>query len=370
MANALTVLDNAPQLPADVASFFDEGTNLAPRETVPSLSYEGKTWTISLNGEKTKLMRKNADGDEEALPIMRVIILDYNQRRGRALYEGAYDPAKPQMPVCWSDDGIAPSQHCKNKKSATCSTCPLSVKGSKVTEQGKATTACSEHRMIVVIPANRLDFEPLRLKLAITSDYDGQSPDKEAQGWFAFKNYTDMLRKKQVKHTAMLVTKMKMDPDAQYPKVLFSADKWLEPDQLSQIPTIVKDERVKKLIDGSWTPDGVDGKPVEQVTQQDPVQQVLQQARPAAPVVAKPAPAPVSPPAPVGDRSVVGMINSADEDDGGEPELPGPAPAASKPRGRPPKATTAAPQEKPVAKPATNGAASPDDLDSLLADWA
>lgn len=364
MANSLTVLDNAPQLPADVASFFDEGTNLAPRETVPSLSYEGKTWTISLNGEKTKLMRKNADGDEEALPIMRVIVLDYNQRRGRALYEGAYDPAKPQMPVCWSDDGVAPSQHCKNKKSATCSTCPLSVKGSKVTEQGKSVTACSEHRMIVVIPANRLDFEPLRLKLAITSDYDGQSPDKEAQGWFAFKNYTDMLRKKQVKHTAMLVTKMKMDPDAQYPKVLFSADKWLEPDQLAEIPAIVKDERVKKLLDGSWTPDGVDGKPVEQIAEQAPVEK----PKPAAPKVVTPDPAPVK--AATGDRSVAHMVAQADDDDGDDPVLPGtPAPAAAKPRGRPPKAT-AAPQEKPVAKPAANGAASPDDLDSLLADWA
>src|SRR5258707_12099219 len=121
--------------------------------------------------------------------------------------------------------------------------------------------------MIAVIPAHRLDFEPLRLKLAITSDYDGQSPDHEAQGWFAWKNYKDMLVAKGVKHTAMLVTKMKFDPNVAYPKVLFSASKWLEPVQLAQVVPIVKSEGVKALISGSWTPNGVDGQRIEDKTE-------------------------------------------------------------------------------------------------------
>lgn len=362
MSNSLAILDNAPSIPANVAEFFDDtdNSNLRPRETVPSLSYEGKTWTISLNGERKPLMRKNAEGDEEPLAVMRVIVLDYAARRGRAFYEGAYDPAKPMMPVCWSDDGIAPSSYVKAKKADACAKCPLSVKGSKVTEQGKAVTACGEHRMIVVIPAGRLDFEPLRMKLAITSDYDGQSPDMEAQGWFGFKNYTDMLRTKQVKHTAMLVTKMRFDPSVAYPKVLFSADKWLDAEALAQIPAIVKDERVAKLVSGSWTPDGVDGRPVEQLEKP-------QTAAPA-PVAAKPVMAPPkATPVPTAQSVEEEAVMAGDEDEG-DAILPETKPAA------PVKSATKAAPKKAAAK--ANGAAIPaaqpsaDDLNQLLADWS
>lgn len=263
MSNALTMFD-ANHLPAHVASFFEEESNIADRVTVPSLGYEGKVWTIALNGDKTKLVKKDADGDEVPVPVMRVVVLDYAKRRGRALYEGAYDPAKPGTPSCWSDDGVTPNASVKEPQHAKCDGCPMAVKGSKVTENGKAVTACSQHRMLAVVPANKLDYPPLRLKLAITSDYDGQSPELEAQGWYAFSNYTDFLRAKGVQHTAALVTKMKFDPNVAYPKVLFSPDKWLDDAALKTIAPVAKSDGVKALLAGTWTPAGVDGVPIKQ----------------------------------------------------------------------------------------------------------
>lgn len=249
MSNAVILL-NQPKLavPAHIGEFFDTESNIAERLTVPSLGYEGKVWQISVDGEKTKLTRTNEEGDQEPLATMRVVVLDYAKRRGRTYYEGAYDPNKISMPSCASDDGITPNANITEPQSAKCDGCPMSVKGSKITPTGSPTTACSQHRMLAVIPANNLEFTPLRMKIAITSDYDKQSPELEQQGWFAFSNYTDMLRSKGVQHTAALVTKMKFDPNAAYPKVMFSPDRWLEPKELAVVTAVVKSEAVQKLV--------------------------------------------------------------------------------------------------------------------------
>ena len=259
-ALALFNSNGAVAIPDHIQKFMDETRgNIAGRETVPSLSYGGKVWTIGLNGEKTKLTKRNDDGDEEPRQIMRVVILDYGKRRGRAYYEGAYDPDKPGAPVCWSEDGAKPHDNVTDKQCTTCAACPMAVKGSKVSDNGKATKACSEHRMLAVVPANDLSFTPLRLKLAITSDWDANSPDLEAKGWRAFQNYADSLKANGVQHTATLVTKMKFDPGVDYPKVIFSADRWLESDEIAQIVPIAKGEAVKTLLNATWTPAGADG---------------------------------------------------------------------------------------------------------------
>jgi hypothetical protein len=260
MTKALAIFDTPrSQLPSHVADFFKEESNIAERNTVPSLSYEGKVWTVSINGQKTKLMKRDENGDETAVPVMRVVILDYNKKKGRTYYEGAYDPAKPGTPLCWSEDGVTPNQRAQAPQASSCATCPWSVKGSKTTEQGKQVTACSQHRMIAVVPANNLDAPPLRMKLALTSLWDINSPDQQAAGWYAFDNYLDLLRTKGVPHSAGLVTKMKFDPNTAYPKVLFSADRWLEDDEMVKVREMTRSQEVKNLLGGTFTPDGVNG---------------------------------------------------------------------------------------------------------------
>ena len=344
MSTALTMFDNLSSgVPAHVANFFDaEESNIADKATVPSLTIEGKIWGISIDGNKTKLLRRNSDGDEEPVSTMRVVILDYAKRRGRAYYEGEYDPAKIGKPVCWSDDGIAPDKSVSEPQASKCESCPLAVKGSKVSAQGKAVTACSQHRMLAVVPSNKLDFTPLRLKIAMTSDFDKQSPDHEAQGWFAFSNYTDFIKSKGVNHSAALVTKMKFDPNAAYPKILFSPDRWLEPNELAQVASVIKSEEVQKLLGGTFTPNGADGtvKTGAQIRDEN-----ANTPEPKAePRVAKPQPVQI------------------DDDDDVVIEMPV---AASKPAE---KAEKKAPAKKAEA-PAPVSTDVPDDVASLLADW-
>lgn len=257
--NALAVWDpnSGAPLPAHLAALGEEfGSNIADRMSVPSLSYEGKTWQIVANGNRQKLERQNSDGDMEPIPIMRAIVLNYNNSRGRAYYEGTYNPAAASAPKCWSADGDKPDESVKEKQNPVCNGCPMSIKGSKIVD-GREMVACSAHRMLAVQPAFDLNCDPLRLKIAVTSDYD---KDIVEHGWFAFRQYTDYLKSRSVAHTAMVITKIKFDPNVAYPKLLFALDRPLSPEEVAPVRLCINNPKVEELLAEKWTAAGSAGK--------------------------------------------------------------------------------------------------------------
>jgi hypothetical protein len=249
-------------LPAYIVAHQESNEgNIADRQTVPSLTFGGKTWATVIEGVKTPLMRRLSNGDEEPVQTMRVIVLDYAKERGRQYYVGAFDPNNVTAPGCWSEDGVKPSPKSAQIQNSTCAGCPRAVKGDKVTEAGDATTACRQHRMTAVIPSKRLDFSPLRMKVPMTSDYTGKNQEHEKDGWFAFSRYIDHLRGMGLNNTGYVVTKMKFDPDPNitYPKILFARDSWVSQDDIPIIDEIQRQDAVKNLLGGTWTPAGADG---------------------------------------------------------------------------------------------------------------
>lgn len=263
MANEVSLFEQPSLvLPDYISDFFEEeGANITPRMTVPTLSYTGKVWTISANGEKTKLVKRDEEGDEIPLAVMRVVVMDYAKRRGRSYYPGSYSPDQTAAPDCWSDDGEKPDPSIEKPQCSTCAKCPMAVKGSRTNDKGDATYACAQHRMLAVVPAGNLNADPLRLKLAITSDWDKRDQEMQAKGWFAYQQYVDFLTSKGVVNTGAVVTKMRFDPNEAYPKVLFSPDRVLERDEIATLRTAKKEkeEQVQRLLGGSWTVNGVDG---------------------------------------------------------------------------------------------------------------
>ena len=259
MTDTALIPFSAGKPPALSNAFADLPSNIPDKQTVPTLGVMGKIWSISKDGATQKLMRRDADGEEIPVSIFKAVIVDCAPTRGRAFYEGAYDPNNTTAPRCWSDNGKAPSSAVENPVATACGNCPNSVKGSKVNDNGVAGVACASHRMLAVVPAAKLDFTPLRLKLAITSIWDSQSPDMEAQGWYSFDKYLDFLKANGCAHTGAVVTKMRFDANAAYPKLFFSADAWLTEEQQVYIASRVKTPEVQKLLDGSWTPAGADG---------------------------------------------------------------------------------------------------------------
>lgn len=260
MANDLTIFETTDLVMPDyLKDFLADEENIKPRAGVPTLSYQGRKWSTIINGEKTTFMRRNAEGDEEPVGVLRVIVLDFSQKRGRTFYDGPYNPDTAKRPDCWSADGDTPDASVEAPQASKCGDCPMSVKGSKINELGKETTACSMHRMVAVVPAGNLDHVPMRLRLAVTSDFDSNSPDLEKAGWFAFRNYADYLRTRQITHTSKVVTKIKFDPNKDYAKVIFTAERFIDPSQVAQVAALVRSPEVKALITEQWTPNGADG---------------------------------------------------------------------------------------------------------------
>jgi len=370
MSTAMTLFGAGGQVPAHISKMAERlGGNIPDRQSTPSLTYTGKTWTVSKDGKKQQLMTRNAEGDEVPLTVMRVIILDAALRRGRSYYEGAYDPNNVSQPRCWSSDGEAPSEHVKEPFAAKCASCPWSAKGSKVNERGDSVVACSQHRMLAVVPSQALGIGALRLKIAITSDYDKESPDQNAEGWFSFQDYKNWLKSQGIDHTARVVTKIKFDTTAEYPKLMFCAEKWVDEANAERVIELVEADETKKLLTDSWTPAGVDGvkAPSDEAEQTKPEPRL---EKPAAKAAAKPAPKKEPEPEPelIIEAEEPAATKPAPADDDGGMILMGddePQPVTKPAKG----AATAKPS-KVVAESAPQASTDvPDEIADLLADW-
>lgn len=248
MANEIALVGGAISVPDYIRNATQEDTpNVIVREGVPSLTFTGKIWTINANGEKTKLMR-TVDDEEVPVAVLPCVILDYAKSRGRSYYEGNYDPDNTSAPKCWSTDGVSPDDAVPEPVNPKCAGCPMSVKGSRVTDNGKATVACSQHRILAIVPVKAMHLPPLRLKLAITSDYDGQSKELAAAGKFAFTNYLDFINGKGITHTYTIVTNLTFDPNTAYPKLMFTPKRWLEPDELARVKELRNDPGMDLIL--------------------------------------------------------------------------------------------------------------------------
>lgn len=254
------------ELPAHLAAAFGENDNIVARQTINQLSYRGKVFRRVVDGEETIVTKTDPDTqDKVPVQIIQIVILDHNKNRSRAYYEGAYEEGKNAAPLCFSGDGVKPDASVKDPCAPTCATCPKSVKGSKITEAGKQATACAPYKRMAVVPAGLLlkgGHVPLLLRIAQTSVWDANNPE-ESQGWYAWDQYVDMLRARGVKHTAMVETRMKFDATTAYPKLRFSAARYLAQDEVAAVVKQIDTDKaaIEGILFGKQSEDGMTGIP-------------------------------------------------------------------------------------------------------------
>ena len=88
MAQELTTFADRPALSPKYSKFFEEHKNIQDRATVPSVSYEGKKWTLVLGGEKRVVQKRDADGDLVPVTTLKVVVLDQNPVLVLAWWDG------------------------------------------------------------------------------------------------------------------------------------------------------------------------------------------------------------------------------------------------------------------------------------------
>ena len=362
MSTQLTLFGDKVGLPAHIADAFgDEDTNLVVREAIPALTFRGGKWRLKKDGEETVITRTDEDGDAIPVPTVQVIVLGVNQARSRIYFEGDFVEGENQQPHCWSSNGVAPDTDVETPCAQTCASCPWSVKGSKITKNEKEVTACATLKRLSIVPSGRLALGPMLLKLPQTSVWDKDAKEHEAKGYFAWDQYVSYLKARGVKHTASVVTKIKFDPNTAYPKLLFSAAKFVDAAKMAEVKEMVGSTAVKDMVEGNAQKAhvGADNAPTQAsevgAVEKAPVETVSDVID-EPPVKKKRAPrkAKVVEAAP--------PVVEDDDDDGGfgdDDDAPAPRAAAA------PKKAEAKPEAKPAA--AEGGKT---DLDALADEWA
>lgn len=267
MANIIPFSNSGTaEVPAHLAALFGEEGNITARNTINQLSYRGKVWRRIVDGEETKLTKVDKDtGETIDLQIVSLVVLDHNKGRSRAFYTGGFEEGKNAKPDCYSGDGVKPDASVKEPCAPTCASCPNAVKGSKITEQGKQVTACSPFKRVAVVPTGKAigEHPAMLLRLAQTSVWDKDNGENEAKGWYAWDQFLDMLRARGARHTAAVETRVKFDNRMAYPKLLFSAARWLNPDEAAAAKQRLADDTdaIHTILTGAGDNDGLAGRP-------------------------------------------------------------------------------------------------------------
>lgn len=292
MSNEVAVKQSTEvAFPANLAVLFAGKSNLVQHDTVPSISYKGKVFCVNKEGVNKQLL----DEEGNALPMIEVVVLNSNPSRSRTFYEGGYVEGSTAPPSCHSYTGKHPASDIETPQSDSCESCPQSIKGSKVTEQGNPTTACSLRQRIVVVPSDKLNFTALLVNMASTSCYNPDSPDT-THGWFDWDSYKKELVKRGVPHTAAVKTKIRFAAADAFPRLQFKFAGILDEAQIQQVLPRIDSDEVQVLLNkdhgkAEGAPKQIAApKPAEEPKETPVAQEVKQEApKPAAKPKAKPA---------------------------------------------------------------------------------
>ena len=228
--------------PASMDSAFGDAGNIKEKISIPSLTIAGKKFTMKVDGEAKILTKTDTDtGELVNLQFVNVVVLDMNPDRSRTFFAKPYVPGESQMPECYSSDGRVPDKEIAQPQASTCAACPKSVKGSRI-KDGREGYACDSKKRLAVWPEAMLrnaalSIPPLQMVLPITSIWDKDNTQNDAEGWFAWDNYVSDIRAKGVKHTAEIITRVKFD-NTEHPKLLFKAVRYLDDAEHAQFKEV------------------------------------------------------------------------------------------------------------------------------------
>lgn len=239
---------------------------------------------IGLKGNRFRLI---VNGREEAVLdqlTLDVHVIGVFPHISRVFYANGYDPSSEakEPPTCYSADGIAPAEDVHQKQCATCDLCPQNVKGSKLTDTGQKTKACSYMQRLVVMLPGDPDGRFFRLDVKAQGLFGEGIP---AQNKYNLIEYGKAIANRSV-DVSVLVTRISFDPNSSTPKLLFQPVRYVTNEEFEDVRAALArpdlSDMVKvnmKTVDLSGEVDGDDDAPVQQQApvRQQPAQERLQQ---------------------------------------------------------------------------------------------
>jgi hypothetical protein len=114
------------------------------------ISLRGKVWRITHQGVERVVTRM--DGSNDPASTLNVVLIAAGSDLAKVYYAGGYQDGSNDAPDCFSNDGIKPDRGSTTPQATACAMCPHNVWGSKTTENGKPTKACSDSKRLAVLP--------------------------------------------------------------------------------------------------------------------------------------------------------------------------------------------------------------------------
>ena len=199
------------------------------------VGFRGKVWSIKYQGNELPLMREDGDGPRASIEV---VLIRAAGVISKIFYANGWIEGSNEAPDCWSTNGVTPDAAVPNKVSAACLNCPNNAWGSRVTEQGKNSKACSDSKRLAIVPSEDLDNElfggPLLLRIPAASLKD-------------VKAYGDKLSSVGYKYYAVS-TRISFDVKDSYPHLVFNAIRPLTDEEARKVLELREDERVTRIL--------------------------------------------------------------------------------------------------------------------------
>lgn len=172
---------------------------------------------ISLKQSRFRLIKGGEEVHVMSESQMDVIMVLVNPHLTKTYFKEAYKPGQDaESPDCYSEDGVRPAADAKHKQHSNCAECPMNQWGSKINPQtGKDGKACADSKRIAIVPASDPSAEPYQLPVPADSM-------KELGAYLAKLSAANP----PVPYNAV-VTRVAFDTTADYPRLLFTAPRYL-----------------------------------------------------------------------------------------------------------------------------------------------
>ena len=243
----------------------------------PKLGTEGgKFHVIDSDGNDVVVTKADEEGNVVPVSILSVTVLGANVGKykiffGKENADGSYSKAKydpnaeQERPICYSYDGIRPSPQVDVPQCATCAACPHDVWGSHVNELGNKTRACTDGKILAVIPTSSVTRQlaadtpggaVYSLKLSPTSLSRSKDERKaDPASAFSWTEYVGLLNAYPADGGVAQVpvrsvsTKLFFNLKAQYPLLQFKLGRFLTEAEIAYVTERAQGDDVKAIIE-------------------------------------------------------------------------------------------------------------------------
>lgn len=211
----------------------------------PVISYRGRTWRVRKGGVEEVYLNEQ----KEAIQSLEVVMLKSNPVPSKVFYEAKYNEGDSGPPACWSANGTKPDAGVTAPVNALCVNCPNNVWGSKISDSGAKTRACSDVRRCAV--AFRHQLEEFEAGTRKKTDIDVLLLRIPPATLNPLKDYVTKVLEPKGVPPYVLITKIGFDTDVAYPKLTFKGLRFLTEAEVGVAMELRDGEETRRILNES-----------------------------------------------------------------------------------------------------------------------